>query len=391
MKSLNSSRLLLVLVLLSSLTFFNVDSSAHNSQKGKPKPSPTATPTPIPTPTPTPTPTPSPSPSPTPTPIPTPTPTATPTPIPGTVSFSVITANIAHGQGTDGIYRSPASTIPDADLLLLQEVSTGDIPAWDSDFLARGYQRAVYAQDPNSAGLGDGQAIWFRNSSVTLNATYTHNLSTNFIGWDGTPVDRAAAAADITIDGQNLVVVDIHLCHSRCADSQADVDTSGYSVQREAQLNELNNWLATTFPGKRIITGGDFNFTRGFLKRSGGYQMDLMTAGNVELWSLGLSTSVAFTDWGDRDGNGVLDMIPTEPTTADRREIDFVFASVNSGFVLNRIEILDTRQQCPHALVQDGDMFPSCSPEVIQQWDISADMGVRYADHNWVQAWFTIN
>jgi endonuclease/exonuclease/phosphatase family metal-dependent hydrolase len=379
----NPSKLLLTLVLFSLFIISNVNGgSGQRVKPPKPTPTPTATPTATPTPTPEPTPTP--------TPVPTATPTPEPSPTPATVSFSVITANIAHGQGTDGVYRSPAVTTPDADIILAQEVSTGDIPSWDNDFLARGYNRAVYAQDPGSSGLGDGQVIWYRNT-ITLNAAYTHNLSTNFIGWDGTPVDRAAAAADITINGQNLVVVDVHLCHSRCADSQADVDTTGYSIQREAQLNELNNWLTITFPGKRIITGGDFNFTRGFLKREGGYQIDLMTARNVELWSLGLSTSIAFTNWDDRDQNGVLDMIPTGPTTADRREIDFLFVSVNSGLTLNRIEILDGRYPCPHALAQDGGLLPSCSPEVIQQWDITADFGPRKADHNWVQAWFTIN
>lgn len=279
------------------------------------------------------------------------------------------------------MFRSPASTLPSVDIILAQEVSTGDLPNWDNDFLARGYKRAVYAKDPNSSGLGDGQAIWY-SSAVTLNAVYTHNLSTGMVGYDGTPVDRAVAVADVTIGGQSFIVVDVHLCHSRCADSQADVETTGYSFTREAQLNELNRWLDATFPGRRRAIGGDFNFTRAFLKHSGGYQIDLMTVNYAELWSLGRAANVAFTDWNDRDGNGALDMVPSQPTTADRREIDFFFAS--PSIAITRIEIPDGRQPCPHALVPGG-ALPACSPEVIQQWDITADFGVRYTDHNLVK------
>lgn len=286
------------------------------------------------------------------------------------------------------MYRSPAQTVPDGDLLLLQEVSTGDLPNWDAGFAVRGYTRAVYAMDPHSAGAGDGQAIYYRNTTVTLNAVYSHELSNGVLGWDNaTPVDRAIAVADVTIVGQRFLAVDVHLCHSKCADSQADVETTGYSATRVAQIGEMLGWLDATFPGVRRIIGGDFNLTPTFLKRDAagnpsGYQIDLLKAAHTELWSTGIAAGTAHTDWPDRDNDGQPDMTVTEPRTADKRQIDFFFASTNSNWQVGRISILDSRAVCPHALVNDGGSLPSCSPEVVKQWDIREDYGARPTDHN---------
>lgn len=255
---------------------------------------------------------------------------------------------------------------------------------------ARGMSFAGYAKHPNSSGDGDGNVIWFNPSTVTFHGVYSHDLSNGFIGWDGTPVDRAAIALDFTAHGRRIVIADIHLCHSRCADSQADVETTGYSLKREAQINELLSWLNATFPGAIRIIGGDFNLTPTFLKRSGGFQIDLFLQDHVELWSQGLTNGTASTTYNDRDLDGVPDMPLDKPRTADRRQIDYFVLSKNSGLIVSKIELLDTRAPCPHALVPGG-AFPSCSPEVVggpevsgKQWDTPDDYGVRPSDHNFL-------
>jgi endonuclease/exonuclease/phosphatase family metal-dependent hydrolase len=350
-----------------------------------PTPTPTATPTP--TPDPTPTPAPSPTVEPTPSPTPTSSPTPSPTPQPSPVMLTLITANIAHGQGTDGVFRNPGETIPDADIIGLQEVSPGDLPSWDTRFTARGMTRAIYFPNSTGAGnTGDGQAIYYRGSKITLVQSYSHQLSTGFISWDNsTNVDKSAVAVKVIVAGKTFVIVDAHLCWSKCADSQGKIN-SGDSVQRVAQINELLSWVNSTF-GPDTIIAGDLNLTPLFPKAPSGFQIDLFTAGYVDLWQQGISSGKSFANWGDRNNDGIPDM-PIDRVltrTADTRRIDYVFLKQASTVLsLERIEVPDLRFACPHALVTGGS-FPSCAPEVTQQWDIPDDFGARPSDHNWLK------
>lgn len=365
-----------VIVTLLALSLLGAQKAPHKPPK--PSPSPTVTPTPVVTPTPTPTPVP--------TTTPTPTPTPEPSPSPSSHSLTLITANIAHGEGTDNQFRDPAMTIPVADVILMQEVADGDVGRYDTGFAQRGMSRAVYF--PNSTGpnnTGDGQAIYYDPNKVTVASTYTHPLSTGFISWDGsTNVDKSAVAVEIVVSGRSLVIVNAHLCWSRCADSQGDIETTGYSSQREAQIGELLSWVEATFPGKPRVIGGDMNLTREFLRRAGGRQIDLFTASYIDLWAQGLTTGISVADYGDRNGDGLSDMPLSAARTADLRFIDYWFLSQNSNIGVSRVEVLDTRAQCPHTLVEGG-AWPSCAPEVVKQWDSPDDFGWRPSDHNWLR------
>jgi len=199
-------------------------------------------------------------------------------------------------------------------------------------------------------------------------------------------------AVKVSVSGRTFVVVNAHLCWSRCADSEADVIT-GYSQQRVVQINELLTWLDNTFAGLEVVIAGDMNFSPVFPKQSSGYQLDLFTAGYFDLWQQGLAANRAHATWGDRDGNGVPDM-PLDNVltrTHDTRRIDYFFLSRTASVLsLDRIEVPDLRVTCSHALVGGG-ALPACSPEVTQQWDVPEDFGVRPSDHNWLKLVLTLN
>src|SRR5215475_2983281 len=184
---------------------------------------------------------------------------------------SLYTANLAHGRTTGGTlnFENQAAILSASDIVAAQEASIGDLSAWDDAFAKLGFARALYF--PNSSGpknTGDGQVIWYRTSAVTLLDTYSHQLSSGFIGWDGTTnVDKSAIAVKVSVGGRIFVVVDTHLCWSRCADSQGDI-TTGWSKQRVAQITELLNWIENTFGGFEVVIAGDMNLTPTFPKPS---------------------------------------------------------------------------------------------------------------------------
>lgn len=377
--------ILAFIVLMVTLTYSTTLQGQHGP-KPKPSPSPTSTATATPTPTPTP------IPSPSPTVTPTPTPTVTPTPIPSpspTAFLSLATANLSHGQGTDGQFNYDRQTevLSSADIVSTQEASVGDLQNWDAGFSSRGFTRAVFFA--NYPGAGDGQAVWYKTSTVTVNAVYTHQLSNGFISWDGsTRVDNSAVALDVTTAIGQFIVVDVHLCPSRCFDSSTVTSTNGgYSVQREAQINELMSWINSTFPGQRTVLMGDMNMTTAYLRQPSGFQIDLILGqGFVDVWQQSIADGKAVADWGDRDGNGQPDMFVTALQTADKRRIDYFFS--RGQFNVIETNMPDSRAQCPHALVLTG-AFPECTPEVQKLWDITADMGWRVSDHNFL--WLTLS
>jgi endonuclease/exonuclease/phosphatase family metal-dependent hydrolase len=283
----------------------------------------------------------------------------------------VITANLQHGLNTAGVfdYAGQAGILASlADVVNAQEVSPGDLPNWDAAFSSFGFSRTPYVE--NSPQMNDGQVIWYKTAKVTVNTTYSRKLSNGFIGWDGsTNVDKSAVAIDVTIANKQALIVDTHLCWSKCADSQADVIT-GKSWQRDAQAGELLNWVSG-LGHNNIILGGDFDFTPLFPQYP-------LFADYVDAWKLGLQTGTATAPWSDRDGDGLPDMPLGELTTRthDTRRIDYVF--LRGGVGLISIELPDLRKPC--TLVNG-----QCSA-VQQRWEVTDDLGVRPSDHNWLRA-----
>jgi endonuclease/exonuclease/phosphatase family metal-dependent hydrolase len=312
-------------------------------------------------------------------------------------TVTVVTANVQHGVGTDGAtnYSRQVNAItPGVDIICMQERGTGDT-GWNSDMSSAGFSEAIYLE--NSSSQGDGPAIWYRTSTVTLLQTYSRKLSTGFIGWDGsTNVDKAAVAIKASVNGKQFYVVSTHLCWSACADSSG----SQFSTQRVSQINELLNWISTTLTGGiDILIVGDMNFGPDYPKSPSGLQIDLLTANHNDLWQVGLSNATAVANWGDRNSDGQADMPLTNLTsrTHDTRRIDYFFLSKNAATLsMNSIELLDNRATCPHGLVAGG-TFPSCSPEVTggpgvsgNQWDTPDDFGVRPSDHNFIKTIFQL-
>jgi hypothetical protein len=282
-----------------------------------------------------------------------------------------VTANLQHGQNTSGAfdYAGQATVLSSlADVVNAQEVSPGDLPNWDAAFASRGFSRTTYAQ--NSPQVNDGQVIWYKASKVTVNSTYTRKLSDGFIGWDGSSnVDKSAIAIDVTVADKRALIVDTHLCWSKCADTEADVIT-GKSRQRDAQAQELLSWVAG-LGHSSIILAGDLNLTPTFPTYP-------LFADYIDGWKLGLQTGTATAPWSDRDQDGVPDMPLGEVTTrtSDTRRIDYVFLQGAVGLV--SIDLPDLRKPCT--------LVNGQCPAVVQRWGLPEDLGVRPSDHNWLRA-----
>lgn len=283
----------------------------------------------------------------------------------------MITANLQHGQNTSSVfdYAGQARVLASlADVVSAQEVTPGDLPSWDAAFSALGFNRTAYVA--NSTQINDGQVIWYRSSKVTVNTTYSHKLSDGFISFDGsTSVDKSAVAIDVTVDQKRALIVDTHLCWSKCADSAPDILT-GKSWQRDAQTRELITWVAS-LGHNSVILAGDFDMTPEFPQYP-------LFADYTDAWNLGLQLGTATAPWADRDGDGMSDMPLGDLTTRthDTRRIDYVFLQGAVGLI--SIELPDLRQPC--ALVNG-----QC-PAVQQRWGITDDFGVRPSDHNWLRA-----
>jgi hypothetical protein len=180
--------------------------------------------------------------------------------------------------------------------------------------------------------------IWYKASKVSVNNTYSRHLSNGFISFDGsTSVDKSAVAIDINVGQKRALIVDTHLCWSKCADSPADVIT-GKSWQRDAQARELVSWIAGLGQNS-IVLAGDFDMTPEFPQYP-------IFADYIDAWKLGLQLGTAAAPWADRDGDGVPDMPLGEVTTRthDTRRIDYVFLQGSVGLL--SIELPDLRQPC---------------------------------------------
>lgn len=314
-------------------------------------------------------------------------------------TVTLMTANLQHGVGTDNSFgfSRQVDAMAGADIIAVQERTTGE-GGWGGPMAGAGLVQAVYLE--NNTTEGDGPAIWYKSSTVTVHEVYSRALTTGTnpscgspnVGWDcTTDVRKSAVAAKVTAGGRQFYVVSVHGCWSRCNNSSSDIK----STQRENQLNDLVSWIASTLTGGLdVVILGDFNHAPDTAKTTGGLIKDILTASYTDLWNAGITASVATAPWNDRDGVGGADMPVGDLTTRthDTRRIDYIYLKTSAvGLSLASIELPDLRVTCPHGLVAGG-AFPSCSPEVQggtgvsgQQWDIPDDFGVRPSDHNFLK------
>lgn len=312
-------------------------------------------------------------------------------------SFTAVTGNLQHGQGTDSITNHARQITAlqnlGADLIAVQERTTAET-GWNAPMSSAGLVEAIYHE--NAPSQGDGPAIWYKASTVTVLQTYSRDLSTGAnpscgianLGWDcSTDVRKAAVAVKLQTNGQTFYFISTHLCWSACADSNG----STFSVQRENQVNDLLSWINSTLTGFPVLIGLDANFGPDYPKHGGGLVKDLFTANYDDLWNVGLSRGVATTPWGDRDQDGIADMTPADlgtqtagTRTHDLRRIDYLFLTKNSTTIrLNNISVPDSRAVCSVALTANG-LYKEC-PDVNQLWDVADDQGVRASDHNFIK------
>lgn len=311
----------------------------------------------------------------------------------GTPSFvRLITANVQHGEGTDGstnYTRQTTILTRDTDIVCLQERTTGD-SGWTSSMTAAGFEEKVYRE--NDPSQGDGPSIWVRTSTVTVNGDpYFHDLSNGAIGNDGsTNVDKAAVALKVTVAGRQFYVVNTHLCWSACADAPQ----SEFSATRVNQINELLNWINTTLTGGLdILIVGDMNFGPAYAKNPSSAPSGITTQRGIflvnydDLWEKGINTGKATALWPDRNGDGVLDMPITvldsggsnNTRTHDIRRIDYFFLKKTaSTLALHNIDVPDLRASCSGVR---SDLM----------WGTPDDLGVRPSDHNWVKLTLLLN
>lgn len=327
---------------------------------------------------------------------------------PQAATITLYAANLNHGQGTDGNFNfsRQITAMSDADIIAVSERTTTET-GWDSSLSAAGMTEAVFMADP--AG-GDGQALWVKSSTVTVNATYTQALSNSAnptsgsttFGWDGsTDCRRSVAAAKVTVGGRQFYAVSVHLGPSKCNDANGTLT----SVMRESQITNLKSWITATLTGGLpVVPFGDFNLTPDQPKTGGGNQIDLMTSAYTDLWQAGLTAGTASASWGDRDGDSVADMPLGSLTTRThdtRPRIDYAFiTSGTTSLTLSAISVPDGRATCSVALTNTqgnqctgcGSTFKECpdvaAPSMV--WDVPDDQGVRASDHNLVKFVLTI-
>jgi endonuclease/exonuclease/phosphatase family metal-dependent hydrolase len=307
---------------------------------------------------------------------------------PPTDSLTFVSANLQHGESTDGTthYDSQANKITStADLVAAQEVSSGDITNWDNAFEDGGFHRVVFRL--NNTQQSDGNAIWARDSLSEI-ATYQHDLangSSNVGNDNSTDIRRSVVAAKFEFNSQQFYVVSVHLCPSICRNSSSGTLES---VQRVAQINDLLSWIDSTLTGSLpVIILGDLNLTTDTPKQPSGFQIDLFTsAGFSDLWATGISNSLAEANWGDRDGDSTPDMpLGLNTRTHDGRRIDYVLYKPNSGSIaLNNISVPDGRAQCPTSLTPHSPYAFCSAVDSNQRINFPEDQGVRLSDHNWI-------
>lgn len=305
------------------------------------------------------------------------------------MSVTAFTFNLQHGEGTDGAtnYQRQLDAMSGADLVAVQERSSPDT-GWDTPMSNAGMVEALY--QPNQIGGGDGNAIWYKSSTITVLKTYVVQLSVGAqTGWSGTNVDKCAVAVKVQAEGQKFYFVGTHLCQAAGADSSGALT----STIREGQMKTLLTFIDQNLLGLDVVIAADFNYgIPDYLLNGGGFQEDLFVrAGFVDQWREGIARSVASVPWNNRDATGGNDMVVGESIiTHDTRWIDSIKKrSVNRALTLSSIQVRDMRANCSGALT--GSPLRCPDVDAAQLTGTVLDYGVKPTDHNPMDATFTVN
>lgn len=306
------------------------------------------------------------------------------------MSVTAYTANLQHGEGTDGStnYQRQITALSGADLIGVQERTTPDT-GWDTPMSSAGLAQAVYR--PNQIGGGDGNAIWYKSSTVALLNTYEVQLSIGATSpWDGVPtnVDKCAVAAKVQAEGQKLYFISTHLCQAAGADSNGALT----SAIRENQIKTLLAFIDSNLLGLDVVIAADFNYGPAYLLNGGGFQIDLfLRAGFIDLWRQGMTNSTATAPWANLDGTGGADQtVSDDVITHDTRRIDGLYLrTANRALTFTGVTVPDMRVTCSGALTGS----PLRCPQVAdaQLTGTVLDYGVRPTDHNPVKATFDVS
>lgn len=305
------------------------------------------------------------------------------------MTFKAYTFNVQHGEGTDGVtnYQRQVDAMV-GDLFAIQERSHPDT-GWDTPMSNAGLAQALYR--PNQIGGGDGNAIWYKSSTVTILNTYEVQLSIGATSpWDGgTNVDKCAVAAKVQVEGQKFFFVCTHLCQNAGADSNGGQT----SAIRENQIRTLLDWMDDTLLGLDIVVAADFNYTPGMLLLNGGFQMDLfLRAGFVDCWRVGMANGTATAPWANLDNSGGADQVVSDDiiTHDTRPRIDGIYLkTVNRALTMTAVSVPDMRVTCSQALTGSPLFCPDVA--VGQRTGNMLDWGVRPTDHNPVWAEFSVS
>jgi hypothetical protein len=304
------------------------------------------------------------------------------------MSINAYTFNVQHGEGTDGVtnYQRQIDYMAGADLVAVQERSHPDT-GWDTPLSNAGMAQAIYR--PNQIGGGDGNAIWYNSSTISIVQTYEVQLSTGATSpWDGgTNVDKCAVAAKVRAEGQQFYFVGTHLCQAAGADSNGALT----STIREGQINTLISFINSNLTGLDVLISADFNFAPNYLLNGGGFQDDLfVNAGFVNLWPAGITRGIATAPWADLDGTGGPDQtVSINTITHDTRHIDdHRLRTVNGVLNMTAIRIRDMRVTCSGSLTGSPLRCPDVATE--QLTGTVLDYGVQPTDHCPVDVTFSI-
>lgn len=306
------------------------------------------------------------------------------------MTVTAYTFNLQHGEGTDEVtnYQRQVTAMNGADLVAAQERSSPDT-GWDTPLANAGMAQVIYR--PNQIGGGDGNAIWYKSSTISVLQTYEVQLSIGATSpWDGVPtnVDKCAVAAKVQVEGQKFYFVNTHLCQAAGADSNGALT----STIRENQIKTLLTFIDSNLLGLDVMIAADFNYGPAYLLNAGGFQIDLfLRAGFVDLWRTGMTAGTATAPWADLDSTGGADLTVSDDTiTHDTRRIDSIYLrTVNRALTFTGITIPDMRVTCSGALTGS----PLRCPDVAtgQLTGTVLDYGVKPTDHNPVKATFNIN
>ena len=163
------------------------------------------------------------------------------------ISFRVMTYNIHHGEGIDGVvdFHRIADVINqiNPDILLLQEVDINlersgnvDVPVLLSEFTE--LKSVVFGKNLDVYGGEYGNATLSR-----FPITSARNFQFKKIG----PEQRGVLATEISVMGQNLLVINSHFDHS-----EKDSERTLYS-------EKITHEILPKYNVDAVLFGGDFN------------------------------------------------------------------------------------------------------------------------------------